>query len=157
MNLTFNNTTSSNLFWKGSPRAIAFDAEGIQQKLNNTHLPCYVVKDFRDRVGLANEGEITSEGKGLPLLASVAPLTADQLGDTTFRQDYKLKYAYKTGAMANGIASEELVIAMGKAGLIGSFGAAGLVPDRVVKAINTIQSDLTTETYAFNLIHSPNE
>jgi PfaD family protein len=157
MELKFNHTTTTNLIWKGSPRMLSFDAEGIREKLQTTDRPCYVVKDFRGRIGLTNEGEISSEGKGLPLLASVAALTADQLGDASFRKDYNLKYCYKTGAMANGIASEALVIAMGKAGLIGSFGAAGLVPDRVLKAIETIQSALPTETYAFNLIHSPNE
>ena len=143
--------------WKGSPRAIAFDAAGIQEKLANTHLPCYIVKDFRDRIGVTNEGEITQEGNGLQLLAMVAPLTAEQLGDSTFRTDYQLKYCYKTGAMANGIASEALVIAMGKAQLLGSFGAAGLVPKRVNEAIDTIQSNLPSQSYAFNLIHSPNE
>ena len=143
--------------WKGSPRSIAFEATGIQEKLANTHLPCYIVKDFRDRIGVSNEGEITQAGKGLQLLAMVPPLTAAQLGDASFKEDYRLKYCYKTGAMANGIASEALVIAVGKAQLLGSFGAAGLVPKRVNQAIETIQSQLATETYAFNLIHSPNE
>ena len=143
--------------WKGSPRAIAFDEASIKEKLANTHLPCYIVKDFGDRIGVSNEGEIAQEGKGLQLLAMVPPLTAAQLGDPSFQKDYHLKYCYKTGAMANGIASEALVIAMGKAGLIGSFGAAGLVPRRVNEAIDAIQSALPTQAYAFNLIHSPSE
>ncbi len=156
MQITFTGANRSQT-WKGSPRAIAFDAENMRKKLSNTHLPCYVVKDFRGRIGMANEGEVGGVGPGLELLAMVAPLTANQLGDPTFRDDYQLKYAYKTGAMANGIASEDLVIAIGKAGLLGSFGAAGLVPSRVEQAINKIQGALTKETYAFNLIHSPNE
>jgi len=57
--------------WKGSPRAIAFDEASIKEKLANTHLPCYIVKDFGDRIGVSNEGEITQEGKGLQLLAMV--------------------------------------------------------------------------------------
>lgn len=148
---------TSNLHWIGSPRAIAFDEAGIKDKLAKTALPCYVVQDFRGRIGLSNEGAITTEGKGLSLLAMVNPLAPEQLGDPTFRQDYKLKYAYKTGAMANGIASEELVTAIGKANLLGSFGAAGLVPSRVLQAIEKIQAALPFQTYAFNLIHSPNE
>ena len=59
--------------------------------------------------------------------------------------------------MANGIASERLVIAMGEAGLLGSFGAAGLVPSRIEEAIQTIQTSLPEGPYAFNLIHSPAE
>lgn len=151
------NGTSNHLYWKGSPRVLSFDAEGIQQKLQNTALPCFIIQDFRGRIGVANEGEVSTEGKGLRLLAMVAPMTAEQLGDPTFRKDYNIRYAYKTGAMANGIASADLVIAMGKAGLLGSFGAAGLVPRRVLENIQKIQAALPTQTYVFNLIHSPNE
>ncbi len=149
--------TAAPIFWQGSPRAIVFGVEEIREKLAQTHLPCYVMRDFRGRIGVSNEGTLVSEGRGLQVLAITTSMTPEQLGDPTFREDYNLKYAYKTGAMANGIASEELVIAMAKAGLLGSFGAAGLVPKRVDQAIDRIQSALPTETYAFNLIHSPNE
>jgi trans-AT polyketide synthase/acyltransferase/oxidoreductase domain-containing protein len=145
------------LYWKGSPRAISFDMAGIENKLKTVGENCFVVEDHAGRFGIANAGELTTDGKGLQVLAMVAPMTAGQLGDPTFKRDYNLKYTYKTGAMANGIASEALIIAIGKAGLLGSFGAAGLVPARVEQAINTIQASLKTETYAFNLIHSPNE
>ena len=148
------NTT---LYWKGSPRALAFDLEGMRVRLMATDQPCYVVEDFRGRIGVSNEGSISAEGPGLVLKAMVAPMRAEQLGDQRFRQDYGLKYAYKTGAMANGIASTDLVTAIGKAGFLGSFGAAGLVPARVEAAIDEIQQNLPTQSYAFNLIHSPNE
>lgn len=154
--ITFSGTKQK-LYWKGSPRAISFDVAGMEQKLKNVAENCFIVEDFAGRIGVANAGELTTDSKGLQVLGMVAPMPAEQLGDSTFRRDYKLRYAYKTGAMANGIASEALVIAMGKAGLLGSFGAAGLVPKRVEQAINTIQGALKTETYAFNLIHSPNE
>jgi PfaD family protein len=62
------------------------------------------------------------------------------------------------GAMANGIGSVEIVEAMGRAGLLGSFGAAGLAPAAVERAIERIQGELGGETpYAVNLIHSPGE
>ncbi|BDS11130.1 PfaD family polyunsaturated fatty acid/polyketide biosynthesis protein [Aureispira anguillae] len=149
--------TKQNLYWVGSPRSISWDEAGQLSKLKNTADNCFVVLDHAGRIGVANAGELNTNGNGLQLLGMVAPMTAEQLGDPTFRRDYQLKHAYKTGAMANGIASEALVIAMGKAGLLGSFGAAGLVPNRVEQAINTIQDALKTESYAFNLIHSPNE
>jgi len=154
--LTFNGTPTG-LFWKGSPRAVAFDPAGMQEKIDNIEAPIYVVRDFSGRVGMTNEGTVDSNGPGLELLMLREPILPDQLGDPTFRRDYGLRYAYKTGAMANGIASEELVIAMGQAGLLGSFGAAGLVPKRVLAAIEKIQAALPTQAYAFNLIHSPNE
>ncbi|HFB99843.1 MAG TPA: PfaD family polyunsaturated fatty acid/polyketide biosynthesis protein [Phaeodactylibacter sp.] len=115
------------------------------------------MQDFRGRIGVSNDGELVSSGRGLQVLAMANPMTPEQLGDPTFREDYDLKYCYKTGAMANGIASEDLVIAIGKAGFLGSFGAAGLVPTRVLQAIEKIQNALPTQSYAFNLIHSPNE
>ena len=156
MSLKYNGTPQQ-LFWKGSPRDIVFDSEAIQEKLSATDKPCYIMQDFRGRIGASNDGELVSEGRGLQVLAMTNPMTAAQLGDPSFQKDYNLKYSYKTGAMANGIASEDLVIAIGKAGFLGSFGAAGLVPARVLQAIEKIQGALPTQSYAFNLIHSPNE
>lgn len=82
---------------------------------------------------------------------------AKDLGSAGFKADHGVQYAYYAGAMANGIASEEMVIALGKAGFLASFGAAGLVPARVAQAIDTIQQALPQGPYAFNLIHSPSE
>lgn len=88
------------------------------------------------------------------LIPAVPP---EALGDPTFRRDYGLKYNYCTGAMANGIASEALVEAVAKEGMLGFFGAAGLSPERVEAAIDRLQRDLGSVPHGFNLIHSPNE
>jgi len=149
--------TPQQLFWKGSPRDIVFEPTQIKEKLQQTDKPCYVMKDFQGRIGVSNTGALVSEGRGLQVLAIANPMTASQLGDPTFCTDYNLKYAYKTGAMANGIASADLVIAIGKANLLGSFGAAGLVPERIEKEVDKIQSNLPAQTFAVNLIHSPVE
>ncbi|HET8932564.1 MAG TPA: PfaD family polyunsaturated fatty acid/polyketide biosynthesis protein [Polyangiales bacterium] len=79
------------------------------------------------------------------------------LGSAAFRRDHGVRYAYHAGAMANGIASEQLVIALGRAGILASFGAAGLLPPRVEQAIARIRDALPRGPYAFNLIHSPSE
>ncbi|MEG3695636.1 eicosapentaenoate synthase subunit PfaD, partial [Vibrio coralliirubri] len=84
-------------------------------------------------------------------------LGTQSLGDEDFRSCHGVKYAYYAGAMANGISSEELVIALGQAGILCSFGAAGLIPSRVEQAINRIHAALPNGPYAFNLIHSPSE
>ncbi len=60
-------------------------------------------------------------------------------------------------SMANGIASEQLVAALGSANVLSSFGAAGLSLGRVQEAIWRIQQALPNGPYAFNLIHSPND
>ncbi|MRS03727.1 PfaD family polyunsaturated fatty acid/polyketide biosynthesis protein, partial [bacterium] len=78
-------------------------------------------------------------------------------GDPTFMQTYGTRFAIYGGAMANAIASVEMVIAMGKAGMMCSYGSAGVSPARVEEAIQRIQEALPSGPYAINLIHSPNE
>lgn len=156
MSMQFNGTPQQ-LFWQGSPRDIVFEDSLIREKLLQTDKACYVLKDFNGRVGVSNTGTLVSEGRGLQVLALTSPMTASQLGDPSFREDYKLKYAYKTGAMANGIASADLVIAIGQANLLGSYGAAGQVPAKIIESIDKIQAQLPHQTYAVNLIHSPSE
>ena len=59
----------------------------------------------------------------------------EQLGSPIFRQRHRLKYAYLAGAMYKGIASKELVIAMGKASLLGFLGTGGLKFDRIERRV----------------------
>jgi PfaD family protein len=89
--------------------------------------------------------------------AYLPPLLPAQLGDAGFLATHGLKYPYMTGAMANGIGSTEIVEAMSRAGMLGSFGAAGLSIDRITQAIDRLQQSLGDGPYCFNLIHSPNE
>jgi len=82
----------------------------------------------------------------------------ERLGDASFRTAHGARHACVAGAMANGIASVELVEAMGRAGMLGFFGSAGLSPDVVDAAIQRIQSSLGNKApYGFNLIHSPQD
>jgi len=93
----------------------------------------------------------------LPVVAYLPPLGPEQLGDPTFLADHGLKYPYMTGAMANGIGSVEIVEAMSRAGMLGSFGAAGLSLERIGQAIDRLQADLGSAPFCVNLIHSPSE
>ena len=145
------------LYWQGSPRQIRFDKEGMNEKIQLLDQPVFILQDHAGRIGVANEGSFSTNTKGVKLLAMINPLEAKDLGDPLFRETYGLRFNYKTGAMANGIASEDLVIAMAKYGFLGSFGAAGLVPKRVGQAIDTIKNAVSDNAYAVNLIHSPNE
>lgn len=91
------------------------------------------------------------------IVTFIPPLTLQTLGDKTFQQTYGTRYCYYAGAMANAISSEEMIITLGQAGLMGSFGSGGLLPERIEQAIHKIQSDLGSKPYAFNLLNSPNE
>lgn len=79
------------------------------------------------------------------------------LGDASFRHDHGLRHAYVAGAMANGIASVELVEAMARGGMLGFFGAAGLSLERVAAALTRLQLDIPGQPFGVNLIHSPGE
>ena len=82
-----------------------------------------------------------------------AQITAARLGSAQFKRAYGIKYAYLAGAMYKGIASKELVIAMGKAGLMGYFGTGGLRLDRIEADIRSVQSQLPPDgRYGMNLL-----
>jgi len=102
-------------------------------------------------------GDSTPDSAALPLAAYLPPIGPADLGDAAFLAAYKVRFPYLTGAMANGIASVELVEAMGRANLLGSFGAAGLSLERIGQSIDRLQKSLGETPFAVNLIHSPNE
>jgi trans-AT polyketide synthase/acyltransferase/oxidoreductase domain-containing protein len=137
---------------------VANSAEDIRNKLLHLNQVIHVVQN-ESTLGVCLGEDVTdsTSGTSMTALAQVPAMQVGQFGDPAFMQNYGLNMAYMTGAMANGIASEELVIAAGKAGLLGSFGAAGLVPSRIEEAIKKIQQALPNGPYAFNLIHSPSE
>ena len=142
--------------WQGASNTVAFDEAGWHTHLRNLEQSCYIVSDG-ERLGITHEPSSNNGSDSFAHLASVAPMSPHQLGNANFRAQYGLKYAYTAGAMANGIASAELVIALGRAQLLGSFGAAGLTPKYIEAAIERIQSALPNGPYMFNLIHSPSE
>lgn len=159
LNGLYYNQPTGTAKWFGDRRTLHFDESGIRQVLENREESCYWVQDGQGRIGVttrlgtSDSAQLTS----MALLATLPAYKTEQLGDPGFRQTYGTRYAYMAGAMANGISSEELVIALGKAGMLASFGAGGLVPARIEQAIRTIQQALPNGPYAFNLIHSPNE
>ena len=99
----------------------------------------------------------TVNGQRSTVLAFTPPLPPENLGDTEFKKRHNLRYAYVGGAMANGITSTAMVEALGKAGMMGFYGAAGLTLTEVGKAIYEVQQRLGDSPYGFNLIHSPGD
>ncbi len=71
----------------------------------------------------------------LPNRGISSGITALSLGDEQFKKDYNLRYAYVTGAMYRGIASEQLVIKVGKAGMLGFYGTAGASLEKIEEAM----------------------
>ena len=148
-------------WWKPDGLPPAADAENARAILGDLNSPAFVVRTGPG-VGVA-QGGTCELGKpfggpeSFPLLAYLPPLPPEHLGDPGFLRDHGLKFPYMTGAMANGIASVELVEAIANGGMLGSFGAAGLSIERVTAAIDRLQQSLAGKPFAINLIHSPNE
>ncbi len=146
--------------WVPNGAAPADDSTAIRAAIGDLNEPVVVVRD-RDAFAVVHGGVVTLGGakaaKSLPVVAYLPPLPPGQLGDPTFREDHALQFPYMTGAMANGIASADIVEEMCGAGMLGSFGAAGLSLERIAEAIDRIQAKVGNATYCVNLIHSPGE
>lgn len=92
-----------------------------------------------------------------PASATATPLNlkidAATLGDPRFRRDYSIKYAYLTGSMYRGIASKELVIAMGRAGLMGFLGTGGMKEGEIDTNLAAIRAALAPhQSWGANLL-----
>lgn len=83
-------------------------------------------------------------------------ISAASLGSAEFKKDYGLKYAYVTGGMYRGIASREMVVQVGKSGMLGFLGTGGMDLERLETEIQSIQNELKKgEAYGLNLLHHP--
>jgi len=77
----------------------------------------------------------------------------EQLGSADFRRDHGLRYAYLGGAMYKGIASREMVVALGRAGCLGFLGTGGMRLGEVEESLHFIQSALAQgQPYGLNLL-----
>jgi PfaD family protein len=144
------------LTWLGEKGRVLFGNEQIARALLALDQPVWAVDD-QGSVGVVPGGSAGPGAEGLKVLGLAPVLTPEMLGDPEFRKTYGTRFSYYTGAMANGIATENLVIALSQAGILGSFGAGGLGTARVEAAIQKIQAALSQGPYAFNLLNSPNE
>ncbi|MDD2899666.1 MAG: PfaD family polyunsaturated fatty acid/polyketide biosynthesis protein [Desulfuromonadaceae bacterium] len=79
----------------------------------------------------------------------------EQLGDQNFCREIGIRYPYLGGSMAKGISSVAMVEELGRAGMLGFFGAAGLPFAAVETAVNHLAN--VGFPCGFNLIHSPHE
>lgn len=83
----------------------------------------------------------------------MAMITAESLGSAEFRRNYGLRYAYLGGGLYKGIASPELVVAMGRAGMLAYVGTGGMRFSDIEAAISYIQARLShRQAYGLNLI-----
>src|SRR3954468_5569869 len=124
------------------------DPQALREALFDLRTPLRLVR---------RGGTVTLADGDEPPAGFVPALLPEDLGDPSFRGDHRLRYPHAAGAMANGIASTDLVEAMARAGMLSFFGAAGLPPERVEAAVDRLQTRLGDTPHGYNLIHSPNE
>lgn len=154
--------------WSGDAALIYADDAGIHDAISNLNKPVYILCDKQKNIRVADQGTAiigtSSEttATSLPLAGYSPPSSPRQLGDAGFCKDHGLRFPYMCGSMANGIASIELVEAAANAGLLGSFGAAGLSLNEIERAAQHLSKSLGLNTpdakpFCFNLIFTPNE
>jgi PfaD family protein len=134
--------------------------EAIRAAVGDLRAPVVLVR-HRAGVAVVHGGIVALGPKRVKdaeeVVAYLPPLPAESLGDPNFRAEHGVRFAYMTGAMANGIASVEVVEAAARAGALGSFGAAGQSLERIAAAVDRLNAHLNGAPFCVNLIHSPNE
>ena len=153
-------TAQAHGWYLTGPRAPQPGAEALSNALHALDEPFAVVlTDAGPAVATGGEARLGGSPPpgALPLLAWVPPLTPPMLGDPTFLSDYGVQVPYVVGAMANGIASVETVVAAAECGAIGFFGAAGLSTPAIDTAVTELARQLGDLPWGANLIHSPHD
>lgn len=80
------------------------------------------------------------------------------LGSREFKEEYNLKYPYLAGGMHRGISSEAVVVKMGKSGMMGFLGTAGLKLYQIEESIRNIQNELSQgQAWGVNMVYNPGE
>ncbi len=151
--------------WSAGAVPPTFDRAALLAAVERFREPVHVLRESPDgRVGVALDGEVIPHRylnghRAYPLLATLPALYPEWLGDRSFCEAHGVRFPYVAGAMANGIATTDIVLAMAEAGMLGFFGAAGLAYPRVEEAVDLLANRLggTSHAWGVNLIHSPNE
>lgn len=137
-----------------------WDDEGFIAAVRNFRSPLALVWDgVRKSYGAAltdDAAGLLSSHPGLSLIGQLPPIFPEWLGDRSFIEQHGLRFPYIAGEMARGISTAKMVASVGRAGMLGFFGAAGLEPLEVAKAIDEIRHALSPGAHAWgvNLIHS---
>lgn len=92
-------------------------------------------------------------------VATLPPVYPEWLGSAEFLQTHGVRFPYVSGAMAHGIASPRLVLAMARAELLSFYGSAGVPLEEVEANVLGIQRDLegSSASWGSDLIHTPHD
>ena len=148
-------------FLKARQNQIVFNQQDFKSIIHDIRSPVHLVYEPNARVlGLAVSGEISSNNNGgLPLIASFPAIYPEWLGDRSFTEAHKLRFAYVGGAMARGITSSQMVIALAKTGMLGFLGTGGMGIEQIEKELQFLSTTLTplNLSWGANLLHTPHD
>jgi trans-AT polyketide synthase, acyltransferase and oxidoreductase domains len=142
-------------WWRAPSPADAVPERSVKDALRSVRLPLYLVeRNGAVRPETGGTGVLgPAPADGFPLVGYAPPLPPEQLGDRDFCSELGLRFPYLVGSMAKGISSAAMAEELGRAGMLGFFGAAGLPPAEVAAAADR----LAGTPCGFNLIHSPHD
>ncbi len=147
--------------WKPGSWLPGFSPDEIPTHIARVREPLHLVReDSGGRLGLCQGGQVIpvhqNDGSGYLLMATFPALYPEWLGDRSFLELHRVRFPYVAGAMYRGIASTAMVVAMASAGMIGFFGAGGLSPDEIERALEVIQTALGNSglSWGSNLLHA---
>jgi trans-AT polyketide synthase, acyltransferase and oxidoreductase domains len=151
--------------WRSGRYVPAFVRDDLRHAVGWLREPVFVVREAEaGRLGVARGGSLIhpDEVNGVPtfpMVAQLPPIYPEWLGDRSFNEVHGVRFPYVVGAMANGIATTDMVIAMARAEMLAFFGAAGLSPARIARELDVLEAALGHDGPAWgsNLIHAPNE
>jgi trans-AT polyketide synthase, acyltransferase and oxidoreductase domains len=131
----------------------------LKEALRWVRRPLYLVEKNGALVAeLGGMGRFgTGSTDGLTVAGYAPPSLPENLGAPGFCRELGIRFPYLGGSMAKGISSVAIAEELGRAGMLGFFGAAGLPLSQVEEAADRLSASLGEIPYGFNLIHSPHE
>ena len=128
----------------------------IVNQENSTGIVANVLHPVLYVQGPRGEMTVSTEQPEKHLYFKLPNLTAEDFGDPAFKKTYGLRYALYGGAMANGIASSDMAIALGKAGCMGSYGSGGQRLEVVAQEIDKMKDALGEKPFLVNMLSNRN-
>ncbi len=131
-----------------------FLPEAMVQACEDIRNSVTIVQDEAGRAGVYfGAGRLAPE---IAAVATLPPIYPEWLGDASFIEAHPVKFPYIAGDMAGGISGPDLIVAMGRIGMMGFLGAGGQSLAAVHAQIGDIQRRLgASAAWGANLIHTP--
>jgi trans-AT polyketide synthase/acyltransferase/oxidoreductase domain-containing protein len=146
--------------WNGA-RPAARSPRELAEVCRRFREPVTLVRGAAGGLGAGVDGTFLAAGgsAGEPVVGVLPPLYPEWLGDRSFTAVHGLRFPYVTGAMANGIATPGIVVAMARSGMLGFLGTAGRSHPSIAERLTEVEAALgsTGLSWGANLIHSPHE